>query len=176
MFPIVELQSSRWKDVQNFSPLQREKMCWNQLPFPNSEVHFENGCSQSFTPQKCPMKTKQESTLLLVPLRTCNWNNILGTHRLNIDCFNLSQNFRAPSKETPPLQLPATTRQAGLHTPIGRGKPPEFPTAFLKLSGASNLNAQCYIHCTWLLLRIKENFDNRERGGQNTAVHARFWN
>ena len=34
--------------------------CIKISTFLNSEIHFENGWSQSFTPQKCPMKIKQE--------------------------------------------------------------------------------------------------------------------
>jgi len=49
--------------------------CIKISTFLNSEIHFENGWSQSFTPQKCPMKIKQESTPLFLnfSLRTCNW-------------------------------------------------------------------------------------------------------
>ena len=49
MFSIVELQK-----------FLKVIGCTKSALFPNSEIHFENGWSQSFTPQKCPMKIKQE--------------------------------------------------------------------------------------------------------------------
>ena len=49
MFSIVELQK-----------FLKVTGCTKSALFLNSEIHFENGWSQSFTPQKCPMKIKQE--------------------------------------------------------------------------------------------------------------------
>ena len=49
-------ESSWWKDMPKISSSSKVTGCAENSSFSNSDIQTENGRSQCFTPQKCPMK------------------------------------------------------------------------------------------------------------------------
>ena len=100
--------------------------CAENSSFSNSDIQTENGRSQCFTPQKCPMKI--QCRVHSVYSWTFHWEHVtaityyaykfqifsnIPNYWVALTCF---LNFREPSRATPLLQLPATTRQPRLHS------------------------------------------------------------
>ena len=139
MFRCSQLLSCRKFMVKGHAKISSSSKvtgCAENSSFSNSDIQTENGRSQCFTPQKCPMKI--QCRVHSVYSWTFHWEHVTAityyAYKFQISpnipkyfqywvALTCSLNFREPSRATPLLQLPAATRQAGHHSALGVGRP-----------------------------------------------------
>ena len=150
--------------------------CAENSSFSNSDIQTENGRSQCFTPQKCPMKI--QCRVHSVYSWTFHWEHVTAItyYAYKFQIFsNIPKYFQLLGcldllfELQRTLQGHSSSATASYHQAakaslsLGVDKPPQ------QQNHAPNLQ-----NCN--LQNCKKNFYNRKGGGQKNAGHAEFWN
>ena len=163
--------------------------CAENSSFSNSDIQTENGRSQCFTPQKCPMKI--QCRFHSVYSWTFHWEHVTAityyAYKFQIfsnipkllGCLDLLFELQRTLQGHSSSATASYHQAAKASLSLGVDKPPQILRDIYKFLLVPVILVAYPLYIIALEHKCfsqKRNFYNRKGGGQKNAGHAEFWN